>query len=81
MDKKLFVYDLVLYLCLSFKEKVIYSLKYLGLLPFIILCIMQSFLSLMMLLTGIQPNLLKSWTELSETLESKINLAQPSLHS
>ena len=42
---------------------------------------MQSFLSLMMLLTGIQPNLLKSWTELSETLESKINLAQPLLHS
>ena len=36
---------------------------------------MQSFLSGMMLSTGIQPNLLKRWTELSETLESKINLA------
>ena len=29
----------------------------------------------MMLSTGIQPTLLKGWTELSETLESKINLA------
>lgn len=28
----------------------------------------------MMLSTGIQPNLLKRWTELSETLGSKINL-------
>ena len=33
------------------------------------------FLSRMMLLTGIQPNLLKSWTGLSETLATKINLA------
>ena len=36
---------------------------------------MESFASRMMLSTRIQPNLLKSWTELSETLASKINLA------